>query len=125
MEFLVRQSSRATGALPRERQEELRQAERVRAAELREAGILVRLWRVLGSTDSIGLYQAEDADALHDALQSLPMFPWMRFTVEPLVTHPQERALREGQCPPSFSGDTRDRAGAIAGAPAQESPIDR
>ncbi len=93
MEFLVRQSNGAASALPPERHEELRIAERARASELREAGILVRLWRVLGSTDSIGLYQAEDADALHEALQSLPMFPWMRFTVEPLVTHPQEKAL--------------------------------
>ena len=93
MEFLVRQSNGAASALPPERHEELRIAERARAGELREAGILVRLWRVLGSTDSIGLYQAEDADALHEALQSLPMFPWMRFTVEPLVTHPQEKAL--------------------------------
>ena len=93
MEFLVRQSNSAASALPPERHEELRTAERARASELRESGILVRLWRVLGSTDSIGLYRAEDADALHEALQSLPMFPWMRFTVEPLVTHPQERAL--------------------------------
>jgi muconolactone D-isomerase len=104
MEFLVRQSNRATAALPPDRQEELRRAERVRAAELREAGILVRLWRVLGSTDSIALYQAEDADALHDALQSLPMFPWMQFTVEPLVTHPQEKALREGPGHGPFPG---------------------
>ncbi len=93
MEFLVRQSNSAASTLPPERHEELRIAERARASELREAGILIRLWRVLGSTDSIGLYQAEDADALHEALQSLPMFPWMRFTVEPLVTHPQEKAL--------------------------------
>lgn len=46
---------------------------------------------VLGSTDSIALYEAPDADALHDALLSLPMFPWLQFTVEPLVTHPQEK----------------------------------
>jgi len=97
MEFLVRQSNSAASVLPPERHEELRQQERARAAELRRAGILVKLWRVLGSTDSIALYQARDADALHEALQSLPMFPWMRFTVEPLVTHPQEKALPEGQ----------------------------
>lgn len=97
MEFLVRQSSSAASVLSPERHAELRAAERARAAELRRAGILVRLWRVLGSTDSIGLYRADDADSLHEALQSLPMFPWMRFTVEPLVTHPQEKALPEDQ----------------------------
>ena len=103
MEFLVRQSCTAAGALPPERHEELRIAERARAGELREAGILVRLWRVLGSTDSIGLYRAADADALHEALQSLPMFPWLRFTVEPLVTHPQEKAMLAGEAPVSPS----------------------
>ncbi|HUY52795.1 MAG TPA: muconolactone Delta-isomerase family protein [Streptosporangiaceae bacterium] len=95
MEFLVRQSS-SGGSLPDEQREKLRVAERARAAELREAGILIKLWRVLGSTDSIALYEAPDADTLHDALVSLPMFPWFRFTVEPLVTHPQEKARAEG-----------------------------
>ncbi len=93
MEFLVRQSAAAGSSLPDEQRRVLRIAERARAAELREAGILIKLWRVLGSNDSIALYQAPDADALHEALLSLPMFPWLRFTVEPLVTHPQERAL--------------------------------
>jgi muconolactone D-isomerase len=97
MEFLVRQSSSGAGSLSPERHEELRAAERARAGELRESGILIRLWRVLGSNDSIGLYRADDADALHEALRSLPMFPWLRFTVEPLVTHPQEKALLKGK----------------------------
>jgi muconolactone D-isomerase len=94
MEFLVRQSVNGAHALPAEERERLRTAERARAAELRAAGVLVRLWRVLGSTDSIGLYCAPDADALHEALTSLPMFPWMRFQVEALVTHPQESLPR-------------------------------
>jgi muconolactone delta-isomerase len=98
MEFLVRQSSTA-GSLPDDEREKLRAAERARAAELREAGILVKLWRVLGSTDSIALYEAPDADTLHDALVSLPMFPWLRFTIEPLVTHPQERPRGNGAAP--------------------------
>jgi muconolactone D-isomerase len=96
MEFLVRQSSAAANSLSAEQRETLRAAERARAAELREAGILIKLWRVLGSSDSIALYEAQDADTLHEVLMSLPMFPWLRFTVEPLVTHPQEKALSEG-----------------------------
>jgi muconolactone D-isomerase len=96
MEFLVRQVLDGARALSTEERERLRVAERVRAAELREAGVLVKLWRVCGSTDSIGLYCAADADALHEALTSLPMFPWMRFEVEPLVTHPQEKMSGPG-----------------------------
>jgi muconolactone delta-isomerase len=96
MEFLVRQSSAAANSLPAEQRETLRAAERVRAAELTEAGTLIKLWRVLGSSDSIALYEVPDADTLHEVLMSLPMFRWLRFTVEPLVTNPQEKALSEG-----------------------------
>lgn len=91
MEFLVRTSNRIPPEFPAERQQELRTAERQRAMELREAGILRRLWRVPGTRDAIGLYEAADATILHDALASLPMFPWMDIRVEPLATHPQEK----------------------------------
>jgi muconolactone D-isomerase len=63
----------------------------MRAKELREAGILIRLWRVPGTRDAIGLYEAEDATVLHDALSSLPLFPWLEISVQPLATHPQEQ----------------------------------
>ncbi len=91
MEFLVRTVNNLPPDTPPERREELRRAERARAKELREAGILKRLWRVPGTTGTVGLYEAADATELHDALASLPMFPWMTITVEPLATHPQER----------------------------------
>jgi muconolactone D-isomerase len=91
-EFLVRQSNRvpptSEGMALRAR---LQPLERVRAQELRDAGILLRLWRVPGTRDSIGLYRAADATALHEALASLPMFPWMEISVEALATHPQEQ----------------------------------
>lgn len=91
MEFLVRTENRLppnTAAAERDR---LRAAERARADELRESGILRRLWRVPGRAGTIGLYEAADATELHDALASLPMFPWMEIVVEPLARHPQER----------------------------------
>ena len=54
-------------------------------------GVLKRLWRVPGRTATIGLYEADDPAALHDALMSLPMAPWLDVHVEALATHPQER----------------------------------
>jgi muconolactone D-isomerase len=65
--------------------------ERVRATELREQGVLRRLWRVPGRRAVVGLWEAADATILHEALASLPMFPWMDVTVEALATHPQEQ----------------------------------
>jgi muconolactone D-isomerase len=92
MEFLVHQNNRMpTDEASLRLREELRAAERMRAKELREAGILIRLWRVPGTRDAIGLYEAEDATVLHDALSSLPLFPWLEISVQPLATHPQEQ----------------------------------
>ncbi|WP_084127477.1 muconolactone Delta-isomerase [Demequina sp. NBRC 110054] len=91
MEFLVRSENRLPSDTPAERREELKRAERARAVELRNEGLLKKLWRVPGRNATIGLYEAADATALHAALMSLPMAPWLDVTVEPLATHPQER----------------------------------
>ncbi|MGV8873460.1 MAG: muconolactone Delta-isomerase [Rhodococcus sp. (in: high G+C Gram-positive bacteria)] len=92
MEFLVRFESTPPDAMPSDVRDKLKTAERARATELREAGILKKLWRVPGRRAVVGLWEAPDATVLHDALTSLPMFPWMRdTTVEPLAVHPQEK----------------------------------
>lgn len=94
MEFLVRQIN-CTPPDPewQERREKLRVEERARAMELRDLGVLRRLWRIPGTDDALGLYEAEDATALHDVLKSLPMFALLRIEIQPLATHPQERAM--------------------------------
>lgn len=91
MEFLVRTTNHLPPDMPPALRRELREAERARARELRQAGVLRRLWRVPGTRSSVGLYEADDATRLHDALASLPMFDWMEIVVEPLATHPQEQ----------------------------------
>jgi muconolactone D-isomerase len=91
MEFLVRAENRLPLDTPEEERDRLRKAERARAQELRDAGVLKRLWRVPGSTSWLGLFEAPDATELHDALVSLPLFPWLAVSVEALATHPQEK----------------------------------
>jgi muconolactone delta-isomerase len=44
--------------------------------------------RVPGRRANVSLYEVPDADALHVALTSLPLFPWLDIRVEPLATHP-------------------------------------
>lgn len=91
MEFLVRTVNLLPADTPPEERDRLKKAERVRADELRAAGHLKRLWRVPGRNATVQLYEAADPTELHEALASLPMFPWMDIVVEPLATHPQER----------------------------------
>ncbi|WP_396277438.1 muconolactone Delta-isomerase [Glutamicibacter creatinolyticus] len=90
MEFLVRFETNLPADMPGDEKALLKTGERARALELREQGILRRLWRVPGRRAVVGLWEASDATAIHDALASLPQFPWMDVTVEPLATHPQE-----------------------------------
>ena len=91
MEFLVRFEAFLPESMSQETVKALKTAERQRAMELREAGILKRLWRVPGRRATVGLWQATSATELHEALASLPQFPWMDVAVEPLATHPQEQ----------------------------------
>ena len=90
MEFLVRFEINQPESMTSDERERLRGIERARAMELRKQGILKRLWRVPGRRAVVGLWDADDATALHEALASLPMFPWMDVSVEALATHPQE-----------------------------------
>lgn len=90
MEFLVRFETTLPAGLSAEEVGHLKANERKRAMELREEGKLIRLWRIPGRRAVLGLWKAADATELHEALASLPQFPWMDATVEPLALHPQE-----------------------------------
>ncbi|HXG39533.1 MAG TPA: muconolactone Delta-isomerase family protein [Candidatus Limnocylindrales bacterium] len=65
-------------------------AERERARELAAAGRIRRLWRIPGRRANWGLWEAEDATALHEALASLPLYPWLSIVVHPLAAHPSD-----------------------------------
>jgi muconolactone D-isomerase len=65
-------------------------AERVRGAELAAAGTIRRMWRVPGRRANWGIWEAADATALHAAIRSLPLFPWLDVDVIPLAAHPND-----------------------------------
>ena len=65
-------------------------AERARGAELAAAGTIRRMWRVPGRTANWGVWEAEDATALHAAITSLPFFPYLEVEVFPLAAHPND-----------------------------------
>jgi muconolactone D-isomerase len=73
------------------------EAEAKRAAELAEAGIIRRLWRIPGRWANAGLWEAPDATALHNAISSLPFYPWLKVTVHPLAEHPSDPQKRKSE----------------------------
>lgn len=72
--------------------EEVFEAELARGQELARAGVMKRLWRVPGRWANWGLWEAEDATALHEALSSLPLWPWMDITVHAMARHVNDPA---------------------------------
>ncbi|MFF1252791.1 muconolactone Delta-isomerase [Pseudarthrobacter sp. NPDC058329] len=98
MEFLVRQENNMPAMAPDEASR-IKAAEREYAQQLRDRGVLRRLWRVPGTRTAIGWYEAEDTTALHEALAALPTFQWQNISVEALATHPQEQLLVSARKP--------------------------
>jgi muconolactone D-isomerase len=89
MEFLVHMEVSGI-QIGSEAEKALREQEAARARELATAGILIRLWRVPGRRQNWGIWNALDEDRLHEALASLPLFPYLAITVHPLAAHPND-----------------------------------
>ena len=80
--------------------DEFRAAEAMRAAELAKTGHLIRLWRPPlgpGEWRSIGLFRAADEAELRKVLASLPLHIWMKVTITPLTSHPNDPEYRARQ----------------------------
>ena len=92
MEFLVEIHARLPGEMDPERRSELLAAELQSGRELRGDGVIERIWRVPGALRNVGIWSAPDAAALHAAIASLPLFPWLNAEVTPLAQHPIEGA---------------------------------
>lgn len=90
MEFLVEIAVRVPPHLSPQERARLAQAELRRGRELADAGTILRIWRVPGRTANVGIWSAPNPTALHDAIASLPMFPYLTATVTALATHPLE-----------------------------------
>jgi len=92
LEFLVRIEVGLPADMPEERRVSLLASESARGRELMEAGELKRIWRIPGRLANFSLYDVTDATVLHDLISSLPLWPWIMATVEPLAVHPLESA---------------------------------
>jgi muconolactone D-isomerase len=89
-EFLVSISNNLPADTPADERRSLVQKESARAMELAANGVIVRLWRIPGRRQNVGLWRASNASALHVALESLPMYPYLDITVTALASHPSD-----------------------------------
>jgi muconolactone D-isomerase len=88
MEFLVQIDVHMPMDLPEAERQDLLDRERALGREYLERGPIKYVWRIPGGYRNVGVWDAEDATDLHDALAALPLFPWMSIEVTPLARHP-------------------------------------
>jgi len=102
MLFVLRIEVTVPADVPQEVKDDLRRRENDRAIELIEAGCLRRIWRVVGEVANISLWEADTLEELHAAVGSLPLYPYMKVQVTPVITHPVTDAWTEakGDLPP-------------------------
>lgn len=86
MQFLVRLEL-DVHAVPEQSKADLFEREKAAAAELKEGGSIIDMWRLPGRTATISIWSAPDATALDGLLARLPLLPWMRVAIEPLASH--------------------------------------
>lgn len=92
MQFLVQIESRQRPEGDDAFREALSARERERGLELVAAGVIRDIWRIAGRQANVGIWEAADATELHEALLSLPVFPWVDIRVTPLAEHPLRNA---------------------------------
>ncbi|MEU7476305.1 muconolactone Delta-isomerase family protein [Lentzea sp. NPDC042327] len=94
MLFHVRMDVSLPHDLDSARRAELVTAEKERALELQRLGVWPHLWRVVGRSDVIGIFDVPTNDELHAVLSSLPLWEFMDVEVTPLAQHPSDLAAQ-------------------------------
>jgi muconolactone D-isomerase len=87
MDFLVRVGFARAYELPEDERAALLERERSRGRELLSQGVIRQLWRLPGTRTNIGIWSAADADALEEALASLPIRPYTEIEVTALAPY--------------------------------------
>ena len=93
MLFMLEIESRLPPDMPEAERKSLLAREHARSSELIEQGMLLRIWRIVGRVANFSVWQAETPEKLHEALASLPLFPYMSIDVTPMIDHPMTSAV--------------------------------
>jgi muconolactone delta-isomerase len=96
MEYLVTMTTRVPDGTPDAQVADVRAREAANSSRLAAQGHLLRLWRpplAPGEWRSLGLFAADDDDALEQVLAGMPLRVWRSDEVTPLAPHPNDPGL--------------------------------
>ena len=88
MLFLVRMDVNIPRDLPTEQAYEIKAREKAYSQDLQRDGRWKSIWRVVGEYANYSIFDVASNDELHQLLQGLPLFPFMKISVTPLAQHP-------------------------------------
>ena len=88
MLFLVRMDVNIPRDLPTEQANEIKAREQAYSQDLQRDGRWKSIWRVVGEYANYSIFDVASNDELHQLLQGLPLFPFMKISVTPLAQHP-------------------------------------
>ena len=88
MLFLVRMDVNIPRDFPTEQANEIKAREKAYSQDLQRDGRWKSIWRVVGEYANYSIFDVASNDELHQLLQGLPLFPFMKISVTPLAQHP-------------------------------------
>jgi len=88
MLFLVRMDVNIPHNLPAEQVNDIKAREKAYSQDLQRDGRWQSIWRVVGEYANYSVFNLASNDELHQLLQGLPLFPFMKISVTPLAQHP-------------------------------------
>jgi muconolactone D-isomerase len=102
MLFMVNIQVNIPADMPQKDKDDLRTRENARAMELIKTNKMRRVWRIVGQVANFSVWEADTLEELHANIGSLPMYPYMKVNVTPLIQHPATEAYTKahGSMPP-------------------------
>ncbi|QIC65154.1 muconolactone Delta-isomerase [Acinetobacter schindleri] len=88
MLFHVRMDVNIPRDLPEAQVNEIKAVEKAYSQELQRPGKWRHIWRITGQYSNISIFDVENNEELHNLLQGLPLYPFMKIEVMALNRHP-------------------------------------
>ena len=90
MLYLIKMDVFPPKDMPEEEFNKIKAVEKAYSQDLQRQGKWPHIWRVVGAYSNYSIFDAGSNDELHAMLQGLPLFPYSKFEVTPLATHPSD-----------------------------------
>ena len=88
MLYLARMDVNIPRDLPVDQVNEIKASEKAYSQDLQRDGRWKHIWRVTGEYSNYSIFDVSSNDELHNLLQALPLYPFMKISVTPLSQHP-------------------------------------